>query len=99
MRTGCNGGVAFRGAAANSTMEERSRDLNITAGDSCSSKGRRQALCCLILMTAGVASGQTKVHACAVLQSQKGHDDTSRIQSALNLCNPGKAVILRGGSF
>ena len=36
------------------------------------------------------------VKACAVLTARDGGSDTARIQSALDLCNPGKAVVLRG---
>jgi pectinesterase len=35
------------------------------------------------------------VKACAVLTARDGGSDTARIQSALDLCNPGKAVVLR----
>jgi pectinesterase len=38
------------------------------------------------------------VKACAVLTARDGGSDTARIQSALDLCSPGKAVVLRGDS-
>jgi pectinesterase len=38
------------------------------------------------------------VKACAVLTARDGGSDTARIQFALDLCSPGKAVVLRGDS-
>ena len=34
-----------------------------------------------------------------MLTAGKGHGDTERIRTALNLCGPGKAVVLKGASF
>jgi pectinesterase len=50
----------------------------------------------LAICVAG-ANAQT-FHACAVLSPQR-LDDTTSIQSALNLCNPAKAVVLINGVF
>lgn len=50
----------------------------------------------LILAAAGTLYAQEiPVKACAVLTARDGGPDTARIQSALNLCSPGKAVVLR----
>jgi pectinesterase len=38
------------------------------------------------------------VKACAVLTARDSGSDTARIQSALDLCSPGKAVVLQGDS-
>lgn len=52
---------------------------------------------------AGNAAERIAVKACAVLDGHaKGGaapDDTQRIQSALNLCSPGSAVVLRSNGF
>ncbi len=63
----------------------------------------------LLLLAAAIAAhAQTgpepiPIHACAVLNGHaKGGsppDDTTRIQSALDLCSPGGAVVLHDGSF
>jgi pectin methylesterase-like acyl-CoA thioesterase len=85
-------------AAAESAMKERNRVLNITAGDFCKRAARRQAWLLALCLTP--AAHAEAVRACALVTPQKkGQDYTARIQSALNLCSPGKAVVLRGGSF
>src|SRR5579871_1843739 len=85
-RTGC--------AEAHSANAERSIDLRSIVGDFCilAALGQVLALC----LTA--AQGET-VRACAVLDARKSATDTGRIQQALSLCSPGKAVVLRGGAF
>ena len=51
----------------------------------------------LILAAACIAHAQEiPVKACAILTARDGGSDTARIQSALDLCSPGKAVVLRG---
>ncbi len=51
----------------------------------------------LILAAAFIANAQDiPVKACAVLTARDGGSDTARIQSALDLCSPGRAVVLRG---
>lgn len=50
----------------------------------------------LFLIAAGIAYAQDiPVKACAVLTARDGGSDTARIQSALDLCSPGKTVVLR----
>jgi len=48
----------------------------------------------LFLASAAYAQ-ETPVKACAVLIAGTGASDTERLQGALNLCNPGQAVVLR----
>jgi pectin methylesterase-like acyl-CoA thioesterase len=51
----------------------------------------------LILAAACTIEAQEiPVKACAVLTARDGGSDTARIQTALDLCSPGKAVVLRG---
>jgi pectin methylesterase-like acyl-CoA thioesterase len=85
-------------AAALNEMSERSRVLNITAGDSYKKAWQGQALLLFLLAAAGAARAQT-ISACIMLSSPTGHDDTGQIQFALNTCSPGKAVVLKGASF
>jgi pectin methylesterase-like acyl-CoA thioesterase len=57
----------------------------------------KQLLCLVALASAASATYAEQpapIKACSILAAQKEHKDTARIQSALNLCNPGQAVIL-----
>ncbi|MGA3238051.1 MAG: pectinesterase family protein [Bryobacteraceae bacterium] len=49
----------------------------------------------LLMLAASAYSQSTQVKACAVLTAAATASDTERIQQALNLCSPGKAVILK----
>src|SRR5579862_9897088 len=49
----------------------------------------------LMLSTAATLPASTP--ACAVLKARPQKSDTSRIQEALNVCSPGKAVVLQAG--
>jgi pectin methylesterase-like acyl-CoA thioesterase len=44
----------------------------------------------------GAAEGSRPVTPCAILNARATSSDTARIQGALNLCGPGKAVVLWG---
>ena len=70
--------------------------MNITARDSYRTIGLGQVL---LLSLIGTNAHAQTVRACTSLAAQKGKDDTARIQGALNLCSPGKAVVLKGASF
>ncbi len=55
----------------------------------------------LLCAAALAAQAQTAaIHACAVLRARSAGSDTARIQAALNLCDPGQAVVLaaKGGN-
>ena len=54
----------------------------------------------LLILSAActIYAQELPVKACAVLTARDGGSDTSRIQSALDLCSPGQAVVLRGNS-
>src|SRR3954451_9275486 len=93
--TGCRGGAADDCASSERAQRERSGVLSITAGDFCRKLMAGQALA--LCLTAVNAHAQN-IRACAVLTAEKG-SATSRIQAALNLCNPGLAVVLKGASF
>jgi pectinesterase len=57
--------------------------------------GRAFFLPQIFVVLAGSAMLHGATQACAVLKARAGKADTSRIQAALNVCCPGKAVVLQ----
>src|SRR5215472_8700595 len=50
----------------------------------------------ILAVACTVYAQEIPIKACAVLTARDGGSDTARIQTALYLCSPGRAVVLRG---